>query len=443
MWYFVSIITFWLFVCGLYAIISRVGFGFAGLLYWLLLCGGVVALVSAVVLAFLKTPTRGSLTNVFDSSNRCGGLLMAGCETDIGSWEGKVKFVREPRIKLRSFRSLRLFFISVVFFTACGFVPARDAGTVGSGRLNIDKDITELKEQMEVLEEENIIDEEKAANLEIELSKLEKDSEGSDPVKTWQGLDHLKESMEKYADEGLKRSLGQAEELSRAQGLGEALRDGDELLDEETLFEAMRELNSMVGKLSEESEFLKGQLSEELLEALNSGKLSREQLERLLKAIKDGKVKNFESLGRLVDAKLVDAKYLSLCEKLGECNSEGLAAFLAENCDKMSVGECMVMCGSRGGISRGRGDAAMTWSDGTDVSGAEFEEQVLPQASLDALRDSEKIGASLSVPEIEDALDAGTGGKIGGDQSGAGGAVKHRILPKHKEAVKQYFGSDD
>ena len=50
---------------------------------------------------------------------------------------------------------------------------------------------------IDVLKEEEIIDSSKTEMLEEKLSQLQEDASGEDPVKTWEALDHLENTLSK------------------------------------------------------------------------------------------------------------------------------------------------------------------------------------------------------------------------------------------------------
>src|SRR5262249_6444210 len=83
-------------------------------------------------------------------------------------------------------------------------------------------------------------------------------------------------------------------------------------------------------------------------------------------------------------------------------DNSGLARFLKENAEKMSVDEATLQwCQGKGGVDRGRGDAAMTWTDGSSEKDARFKEKVLPPSSVAGLNDSQLVGMSASAPTAD------------------------------------------
>jgi hypothetical protein len=97
----------------------------------------------------------------------------------------------------------------------------------------------------------------------------------------------------------------------------------------------------------------------------------------------------------------------------------------------------------RGGVSRGRGDAPMTWRDPASESGVRFEDQVLPPAGLDALARGRLVGLSADAPKVEVMpADGADEGALRAAAAGGGGAHAQQVLPRHRAAVEQYFHRD-
>ncbi|MBI1370570.1 MAG: hypothetical protein GC162_18185 [Planctomycetes bacterium] len=172
--------------------------------------------------------------------------------------------------------------------------------------------------------------------------------------------------------------------------------------------------------------------------------LTPEELKQLLAsagACQNGKLGLSNRMGRLVKVKLVDPKMLSKMGEAGQCDSKGLAAFLAENAGSSSMSSMMSAWGmpGQGGISRGRGDAPLTWKDPASESGAKFTQQELPEADMDALKKSQMVGVSLGAPQLVDAKPVTASGALSGTDAGGGSAVKQTVLPKHRAAVQAYF----
>jgi hypothetical protein len=94
-----------------------------------------------------------------------------------------------------------------------------------------------------------------------------------------------------------------------------------------------------------------------------------------------------------------------------------------------------------GGISRGRGDAAMTWTDGTSEKDAGFKEQM-----LDSEQPADKDGSSVlmvtkTAPKAETKTAAVRRGGLKVGERGHAEAEGQVILPRHRAAVREYFNA--
>jgi hypothetical protein len=93
----------------------------------------------------------------------------------------------------------------------------------------------------------------------------------------------------------------------------------------------------------------------------------------------------------------------------------------------------------RGGVSRGRADAAMTWSQGAEKGDAEFKEKVLPPSAAASLKDSRLAGVSVGDPTAKEPGGGSSGGVLGSARAGGGEARSQLILPEHRKSVQRYF----
>ena len=93
----------------------------------------------------------------------------------------------------------------------------------------------------------------------------------------------------------------------------------------------------------------------------------------------------------------------------------------------------------RGGVSRGRGDAALTWTDPATQENTAFKTERLAPGGLPDLEQSQLQGVSFSAPETADAAAPVASGALASDGVATGVAAPAAVLPRHREAVKQYF----
>jgi len=439
---FLHYLTVLAFLFGLVIVIVRVSISIPRLyLLWGLWCIFPI-LIFAVYQGVHQTPSRGQFCALFDAKNNSGGLLMADEEFNLGAWHQRLVSVSQPDLKWHSSRSVGLFSLALVFVVVSFLLPQRYVNISSARTLDISEDVEELHLKIETLKEESIISEQVADEFVQQLEQLEDSSSVYEPAKTWEALDHLEQTLEKNAQEFASSAVRQTEAVTQTQTLAEGLYNDGAALDDNLLAEAMSELFAMLQSHTENNEMLKNALSSEVMNACQAGILSPEQLKQLLEELKNNKAALSGCLGRLCQAGLIDQKLLKLCEKLGLCDSSALIAFLNENASKMGFSGALSMyCQTpgRGGISRGRGDAPLTWMEPSSEEGIRFKEEVLPPASLNALKDSRQLGISVGVPQIEKEGGSQVLDVLSTSKRGEGQTIIQTVLPRHRSAVKHYF----
>ena len=153
------------------------------------------------------------------------------------------------------------------------------------------------------------------------------------------------------------------------------------------------------------------------------------------------------ALGRLCEARMIDPSLLAQVRGQCEIDPNALAELLAA-CDGegFCLADALALCNKpgRGGVSRRRGDAAMTWTDGTSKEDTQFKEKVLPPGAVASIKDSTLQGVSVGDPTAD----------TPGEETVAGGAFRHIergaqdtartqvILPEHRKAVERYFARE-
>lgn len=93
-----------------------------------------------------------------------------------------------------------------------------------------------------------------------------------------------------------------------------------------------------------------------------------------------------------------------------------------------------------GGITRGRGDAALEYTNRTDGATDPFEAKELPQAEYLDQESTAVVGVGAADPTVDP---SGTGSGLVDTQASTGKtAWKRRVAPRHREAVRGFFGGD-
>ena len=91
-----------------------------------------------------------------------------------------------------------------------------------------------------------------------------------------------------------------------------------------------------------------------------------------------------------------------------------------------------------GGISRGRGDATLTWGDESTLENTKFKESVLPPGMLDKPRD-EVVGITIAAPETDIAESAPRSAARAATAASGDETWKGTVRPRHRSVVKRYF----
>jgi hypothetical protein len=440
-----TFITTWFFAWGSVALVLRAVSAMPRMRLLWGAAGIAVAVVAAAVLSRRQLPPRDSVRALLDDRNDCGGLLMAGADAEIGAW--RVPEIALPRLRWRKARAFGLLSASFSFVLVSFLAPVRFATTGAARPMDVSREVESLAAQIEALKEAQILEEARAEALEQKLDQLGQEASGDDPAKTWEALDHLNDAVEKAAKEAAETADARQGRLARAEALAEGLMAGADQLDSKTMTEAMKTLDKMTQDAIKENRSLAGDLSPVTLEALKSGSLKAEHLKDISKALSQSKAALNQKLSKLAQSGQlgrINPNSLKGGAQANRRDNSGLAKFLKENAEKMSIDEATLQwCDGRGDrgsgeVARGPGAAAMTWTDGSSEKGARFKEKVLPPSSVAGLNDSRIVGLSASAPTAS-TNGAAAHGALNSSASGGGSAYTQTILPRHKGAVKRYF----
>jgi hypothetical protein len=295
-----------------------------------------------------------------------------------------------------------------------------------------------------VLKQEQILPPEKAQVLEKDLDRIRQEALGKDPAKTMEAIDHLEQTLNKSAGDAAESAIKQTETASQVQELAGVLKTAQSQMDPKQFGEAMKELAQLAEQAAAESKSLSDSLSDELRDALQRGNLTDKQLEELSKALKECKGCQRAKLEKLVEARLVDAAELALCDRAGNGDQAALAAVLGGDKDGVPVPTMLEGSGlpGRGGLNRGPAPAVMTWQKEVRKEGAAFKEKVLPPAAVASLKKSRLVGVSMGAPTAAKPGGGSSGGALGSAQAGGGEARTQIILPEHQKMVQRYFNRE-
>jgi len=442
--YALRLLAAWCFAWGLAVLLMRAVWGIAsGPLLWGT-AGLVPAAAVACVLALRRTPSRPALRAVLDRASGCGGLLMAGAEVPLGAWHDRLPAIGRPGLRWRS-RPLIIVTVAACTFLVFSFaIPRRYVAISPHRPLNIQGEVAEFREQIEALREEQIIEPQQADELEEALARAAAEASAENPAETWEALDHLEDAVTKAAADPAEEALHQTEQLGKAESLARALAADADALKPEAMTAAMKKLAEMLDEAAAENEALREGGFQQALEGCKAGGLSAEAALELAGCLGLSKEAIAARLGRLVEARLIDAELLQMNELLGRCSGEGLAAFLAEAGGlglpiEDLIEQWLVAAPGYGGIDRGRGDAPMTKMEPARSEGTDFTEQALPPATVADLKQSRLLGVSLGAPAVGTDAEPAAFGALKGTAVGGGSAHTYVPLPRHKRTVRRYF----
>jgi hypothetical protein len=429
-----TVTTVWGLAWGTAVIVLRAANGMSPLILFSGGVGLILAIVCAVLLALRQIPTRTALRASLDKHSGAGGLMMAAETVELGNWQKQIPWIRSPRLRWRGGVAWGRFAGAVLFVCVTFLIPQRFVEISKAQPLDIREEVKQLADGIDVLKEEEIIDLAEAEKFEEKLEQVQAEASGEDPVKTWEALDHLADTLTQESAEAAQEALSETERLTEAETLSEGLIDEGSEMDAELLAASMATLSGLVQEAAQENALLAARLPD--LKS-NADSLTPEQLKAISAALRLSKSDISDRLAKLYALNLIDLETLKAAERLGQCDSAGLAAFLAENANSKSVVQSIgAWCR---GVGRGPGNAPMTWTDGTLEEGAKFKAEALPLSDIASLEDSELVGLSAAAPSVETSSVQPKSGGLSGATVGGGSSFSQTVLPRHKGAVKRYF----
>jgi hypothetical protein len=429
--------TVWFFIWGVVVLASRISAALEN--KWLL--AGALGFIPIGLLAVLREQRRraafADVRAAYDRFNRCGGVVMAEEAADMSAWQSSLPAPASPGLRWRGGRSLGLLAVSLVFVGVALYLPDRFTAITSRHPLEIGKLVGELRAEVETLKQEKILEPKKADDLQQQLAELKEKSSALDPNKTWEALDHLKEANSDLARQAAEEALNKTTSLAEAQTLASALQAAAESgLGRDTATRAAQDLSAMLKAARLEDGLVKGDLSPELLSQLDG--LSKADLQKLLSAIQFNKNNLGRTITNLASLRLIDPKTLSQCKNAGQCgNTNALAAYLCSCTNQCESLSALAIACYRVGIKPGGPGAPMTWKEQSTDDGAKFTEQALPPSSR--LSDAQFVGVSRAAPDLSADTTVAEHGALAGAPGSGGSANSQVILPRHKQAVQNFF----
>ncbi len=350
----VQVATAWLFIWGVIVIAFRI-LGTQNS-YWLWF--GLTGVFPIVAYAFWRSqkqlPAFSKIRASYDHMNVCGGLIMAEEAGNMEAWQENLPGAGAPKLRWNSGRPIFLFSLSALFAATTILLPARLTQLPSHQSLQIGQLVQQLQVEVKTLAQEKILEDKKAEDLQKQLSQLQNDSSGADPDKTWEALDHIRESNSDAAKQAAEEAIAKTTDLAQAETLAQAMAQADDAgVSQANANEAAQDLAHMLATAQFDDGLLKGPIPPELLSGLTG--LDKDQLQKLLSALESDKNLFGTTVSNLTQLRLIDAATLARCLNAGKCTNgcAALAAYLCNctnNCNALAA--CLGKGGPGGGVPR-------------------------------------------------------------------------------------------
>lgn len=437
-----------LFVGGALALLVRTLDGDTTSVWWLPASALGCAVASALWIGRTARPAAGTAAVWLDVHGGASGEVVTESELGASAWSAhaarhiELALTKLPSAPWNSMaRSLSL---AALFALAALWVPlpARPAGpapfVAGRGLERVEEKFAALDEALEL---DPLIAEEFRERLE----RVEQSAKDERFDTTFEALDRLEERLDEQAARALDAAQRADEALSQAAS-DPHLDHAQEAL--ESALEQMREAGLAKGLNAQTEQSLGASL-----ESLPPGvQLSSAQLAKLSSELRGSLGARFAKLDaarmidpsklrELLDAQLGDGGQYGALDPDHECD---------ENCRKPG-GTCKgrgAACSGdashsanpgAGGVTRGRADARLDFSGETPQGAERFAEKALPPGALD-LANSALLGIGAGAP-LEGAT-AESSQQTATQLSAGDASWKRRLAPQHRDAVRNFFGSD-
>ncbi|MDR0609485.1 MAG: hypothetical protein LBG58_05200 [Planctomycetaceae bacterium] len=453
----------------------------------------IVVPLSAWLTAWKLLPDDQKLGAILDRDNQIGGLMMSSFEKELGDWNIFMKTINIPKIYWQSPQTMGLILFAVCFAVISLFLPMSAFSVPVRNRLNVEDQVQRLTSQLDTLEKENILEVEEVETRKLDLERIQNNADGLGPVKTFDALDHIENKMNQKAAEAVENAQRTTETLAETETLAQQVQEIAAELDESTaksLMEGLahsleemfaqnseltKELQKALEKKTSETKQNKNKntdnengneneqkkekaMMESLKKMLNENNLQNltpEMLQQLCEAMKqcqgncERMCEHLQNAGFPIDQDIL--KKLAEAKKIDREEAERMLSDLWENCDGCE-GECPGGGNKKSSISP-RYTKKQNWATDpneepsdtrftkdADEEGAEFKATFLPLSDLEAFRNSQKIGASLSSPDFDpNSATENQGGAITKTGGGNGTAHNRIIYPQHRGTVERFF----
>ncbi len=307
---FIRFLIYWSISFGVIILIFRIFHFRSNFLLWYL-SGIFFAILYAIDFALKNNASRETCIACIDAFNKAGGLLIAENETNDLRWKSvRNHFFEIPKSKKYYSKShIYILFASLLFVYACSYVPIINfRNVVESRRINLTNKVAEIKEQIKLLEQEDIIDKNERLTLESSLEDIVNNSDKESPGITFESLDQMADKLKHEAVNDMKKRINDLDILKRLENYAKDAKEA--ALESKKLKESLEKLKNQLRQagLSEEqiNDLLKQNFgNSNLTNGLNK-ELADSYSKSISKNIKQKIQQNSELVSKLMDSNLLD-----------------------------------------------------------------------------------------------------------------------------------------
>lgn len=407
--------------------------GFSKINYIEVLFGGfLISIIASVALALRQSLPRGKCFAIIDGQNNAGGVLMAQVETEDYSWNNSLKNINVPHIRTRLIGRLPGLFLSIIFVVSVLFIPAKADILNSDPKIELENIQKSLKEQIEALKRAEFIDRKSVNELKKVIEQIVQASEKDDPSKTFEALHQLREKLRNEVSVNLYKMLAELESLKEMQKLNNVLKNTGSTKETMKIVQQLQhhiEQNSVNHQITDE-------VMKELYQKLQNAVTEDEHKIKAAQAVKgvvqalqnyiqQHNKKVIENFNIMNNACLIDQKNLKHLMKEGKLQSDNLTLSTAIN--------------SGHSFSNQSETAPLDSSRVTTEQDTKFRNSALPVLDKSAPKDSVTIGVTVSAPQIADSEVYKAVKQINWSQQRKQSLNHDMILPKHRNAIRNYF----
>lgn len=404
-----------LFVAGVVALTCRMFVpAAAASLPWLWLAP-ILAAAPVLFLCYQRAYRPEEVAAIADVLSGGGGVVLTRLEHQDSAWTSSPLFERSSQFALprvRPWRRLAPVVPAIAFLAVALLVPQRVPAVTSTALA--DEIAADLEATLSELKQQELISEEEEKKLEEEIERIRQAAEERVDASSWEAVDTLRENMAaslsdkqdavQWAKDSLERYAAAAQGGASPDGSAEA---------------AGTELMKALEKLAQSG--MLANAPPELQAALRQGKLP-------------GEPRGMQQLAAAV------SKYL---EESGQ--RLGTVGRLARDAGRFDPTEFPLGADGadggerpgRGGITRGRADADLTWGKET-APFDRFKAKPLPPGAARSPDDWVPMVELPGLPQESATRSAGSTGRQYAEAAGQG-AWRRNLAPRHQRAVKKYF----